>query len=230
MLANELFCMKLEGKILGTIGVELCEAKNRKYLEIQRYDRRINGGQITRIHQEDFCQVLGFLARRKYQQDGGPKIRDCYTAIIKYSTQAPADANKFVEQIMFNYLIGNTDAHAKNFSLLHRDGALLLSPAYDLVSTEVYPEKDISREIAMTINGKGKYDAIGRKDFLALYEQLGLNPTGTFRLMKDKFSGIIKTAESITDELNKNSVSESGIYDSITDIIKRRIKRLFGAE
>lgn len=230
LLENELFCMKLARRILGTISVELCEANDRKYLEIERYDRQIKDGDILRIHQEDFCQVLGILARSKYQQDGGPKIQDCYNAIIEYSTRAAADAIKFVEQITFNYLIGNTDAHAKNFSIVYKNDDILLSPAYDLVSTEIYPEKDISREIAMTINGKGKHNAIGEKDFLRLYEQLGLNAASILRLTKDKFANIVKIAESIKNELSNNPIAKSEIYDSIIDIIKRRAKKLFDAE
>ena len=227
LLENELFCMKLAQRILSTISVELREAKGRKYLEIERYDRRINSGDILRIHQEDFCQILGVLARRKYQNDGGPKIRDCYNAILEHSSRAAADATKFVEQIVFNYLIGNTDAHAKNFSIVHNNGEILLSPAYDLVSTEIYPEKIVSREIAMAINGKGKYEAVSKKDFLALYEQLGLNPTNTLRLTKDKFANIVKVAETVRDELNSGSLTKSEIYDSIIGILKLRVQRLF---
>ncbi|MCL2880715.1 MAG: type II toxin-antitoxin system HipA family toxin [Treponema sp.] len=230
LLENELFCMKLAGHIPGTIAVELRAAKGRKFLEIERYDRRIDSGKITRIHQEDFCQVLGVLSRRKYQSDGGPKIRDCYNAIIGYSSQVVVDANKFIELLVLNYLIGNTDAHAKNFSILHRDGKISLAPVYDVISTEIYPEKVISREIAMTINGKGKYDAIGKKDFMALYEQLGLNPKNAYRLARDKFSRIVAIAESVRDELNKKPLCASGIYDSIIDIIRRRWKKLFMAD
>ena len=224
---NELFCMRLAKNILGTVDARLCEAAGRKYLEIERYDRAWDDGRIRRIHQEDFCQVLGVPAKRKYQNDGGPKIRDCYNAILKYSSQAAADANKFAYQVVFNYLIGNTDAHAKNFSLLHSGGRVLLSPAYDLLSAEVYPEKDISREIAMTINGKGKYDAIGKKDFLEFYEQLGINPTNAMRLAKGKFSRIVQVAQSIRDELNGDRLSCSEVYDAIIGIIKRRAERLF---
>jgi len=227
LLENELFCMNIAKKILGTTGVELREARGNKYIEIERYDRRIENKNIVRIHQEDFCQVLGVLARRKYQHDGGPKIRDCYNAILEYSTRAAADAAKFIEQIVFNYLIGNTDAHAKNFSILHNGGEIYLSPAYDLLSSEIYPEKDISREIAMTINGKAKYAALTRKDFIALYEQLGLNPINTMRLLKNRFAQIVKTAESVRDELNSAELSKSGVYDSIIEILSARVKKFF---
>lgn len=227
LLENEFYCMKLAKKILGTINVELCEIKGIKYLEIERYDRYIVDGKILRIHQEDFCQVLGILARRKYQQDSGPKISDCYNAVIEYSTQTPVDANKFIEQIVFNYLIGNTDAHGKNFSILHKDGNILLSPAYDLLSTEVYPQKLVDHYIAMLINGKGKYEAVGKKDFISLFEQLGLNATNTMRLVRDRFANVVKMAEALRDELNDNSLLKSDIYDSILEIIKHRQKKLF---
>jgi hypothetical protein len=92
----------------------------------------------------------------------------------------------------------------------------------------VYPEKDISREIAMTINGKGKYDAIGKKDFLEFYEQLGINPTNAMRIAKGKFSKIVQVAQSIRDELNGDRLSCSEVYDAIIGIIKRRAERLFG--
>jgi len=222
LLENELFCMKLAQKILGTINIELCAAKGRKYLEIERYDRQIIDGEINRIHQEDFCQVLGYPAHQKYQQDGGPGIIDCYNAIINYSSQPPADANKFIYQIVFNYLIGNADAHAKNFSILHKNENILLSPAYDLLSAEIYPRSKVSRIIAMKINGKEEHDAIGKNDFIALFELLGLNATNTMRLIKDKFTNVVKTAEDLKDELNSDNLTRCDVYDSITDLIKQR--------
>jgi serine/threonine-protein kinase HipA len=226
LLENEFFCMRLAQQILGTITVELCEIKGIKFLEIERYDRHIVDGRILRIHQEDFCQVLGIMARRKYQQEQGPNLRDCYNAVIEYSAQALVDANRFIEQAIFNFLIGNTDAHGKNFSLLHKKGNVCLSPAYDLLSTEVYPEKLIDHYMAMLINGKGKYDAVGKKDFIMLFEHLDLNATNTMRLVKDKFAGIAEKAETLRDDLN-STVFKNEIYDLIIDIIKRRIKKLF---
>jgi serine/threonine-protein kinase HipA len=233
----------------GGIQVELKQALGRKYLEIERFDRftksdtsnmttsEHNGNlwlsipkQVIRRHQEDFCQVLGYLAKRKYQADGGPKIRDLHNAILEHSSQKATDSYLFIELLMFNYLVGNTDSHAKNFSLLYRNDSdrIILAPAYDIVSVELYPEKLVSHEIAMTINGKGRYDKITKKDWLALYEQLGLNPTITMREMKHNFANIVKTAENLRDELNANDLTKSEIYDDIIAIIKKRFDTLFG--
>ena len=191
-----------------------------KYLEIERYDRIISEDRtkklgysydddnitigipkkVERRHQEDFCQVLGYLAKQKYQADGGPKIRELHNAILEYSAQKATDSYRFIELLMFNYLIGNADAHAKNFALLYAsaDDRIILAPAYDLLSTDVYPEKIVSHEIAMTVNGKGTYDSITKKDWLTLYEQLGLNPDQAMQEMKRNFIDI--TAQMISDK------------------------------
>lgn len=256
LLENELFCMKLASLSLGgnvkpgTVNVDMQIKDNRKYLEIERYDRiknyhdgekwwlkDANGNvigtstpfEVKRRHQEDFCQALGYLSKRKYQSDGGPKIRDLHEGILKYSSQKATDSYKFIELLMFNYLIGNTDAHAKNFSILHvnKQGRIILAPAYDLLSTEVYSNNIISHEIAMTINGKGKYDAVTKKDWLALYEQLGLNPNNTFQDIKINFLSVVKNAESLKDELNASEITKSEIYDDIVEIINKRYKAIF---
>lgn len=228
LLNNELFCMKLAAKTLsgtGAVPVALRVTGGHKYLEIERYDRRVVAdAQVERVHQEDFCQVLGYLERSKYQKDRGPSIRDMYNAILEYSSAPATDAYRFVELVMFNYLIGNTDAHAKNFSILHEDYGknIMLAPAYDLISVEAYPETIVDHETAMVINGKAKYDAITKKDWLALYEQLGLNPARVLQTLRDRLSGVLGAAKTLRDELNADALTKSDIYDKIVDIIEKR--------
>lgn len=228
LLNNELFCMKLAAKTLlgmGTVPVALRATGEHKYLEIERYDRRVVAdGRVERVHQEDFCQILGYLERSKYQKDRGPGIRDVYNAILEYSSAPATDAYRFVELVMFNYLIGNTDAHAKNFSILHEDYGknIFLAPAYDLISVEVYPETIVDHETAMVINGKAKYDAMTKKDWLALYEQLELNPARVLQTLRDRLSGVLGAAKTLRDELNADVLTKSDIYDKIVDIIEKR--------
>lgn len=228
LLNNELFCMKLAAKTLlgtGAVPVALRATGGHKYLEIERYDRRVVAdAQVERVHQEDFCQVLGCLERSKYQKDRGPGIRDVYNAILEYSSAPATDAYRFVELVMFNYLIGNTDAHAKNFSILHEDYGknITLALAYDLISVEAYPETTVDHETAMVINGKAKYDAITKKDWLALYEQLGLNPARVLQTVRDRLSGVLAVAKTLRDELNADALTKSDIYDKIVDIIEKR--------
>jgi serine/threonine-protein kinase HipA len=234
LLENELFCMKLAKIILTNIPeVELMEAEGRQYLEITRYDRYLKNGIVYRIHQEDFCQALGIVSGRKYQTGGGVKLKDCYGIINDYSDNRLTDIIRFMEWIIFNYLIGNTDAHAKNLSLLHGVGSkgtdgIKLAPFYDLLSTEVYPEKTVDHEIAMLINGKGKYDSLRPKDFRALFENLEQNTTNMMKTLKDIFINIIPAAEQLRNNLiDSPGDGDSSIIDKIIFIIKKRYVVLF---
>ena len=112
-------------------------------------------GESMRVHQEDFCQALGFPPERKYQQEGGPLLRDCIGLLREWSTVAALDIRDFLDGLVFNVLIGNADAHGKNYSILYREGNRRLAPFYDLVCTLAWPE--LSKTPAMKI---GKSESI----------------------------------------------------------------------
>ena len=97
-----------------------------------------------------------------------------------------------------------------------------MAPAYDLISVEAYPETTVDHETAMVINGKAKYDAITKKDWLALYEQLGLNPARVLQTLRDRLSGVLGAAKTLRDELNADALTKSDIYDKIVDVIEKR--------
>jgi len=230
LLHNELFCMMLGHSLgLNIPEVKLCEAEGRLFLNIARYDREpepTDPDRMTkyaRIHQEDFCQALGHPSGKKYQGDGGPSLRNCYQAITQYSSSKVMDALSFLQWTVFNYLIGNADAHAKNLSFLHRNGRITLAPFYDLLSTEAYPAKISSRRIAMLINGKDQYEKITRKDFLALYEQLDLNPVQTMKNIARFRAKAAEKADKLRSQLNSAKLTVSPIYDDIIDLIKNRL-------
>lgn len=227
LLINELFNMKLAQIIqLDASHVELEEIQGRQYLEIKRYDRYIEKGNIFRIHQEDFCQALGIVSSKKYQTGGGANLKNCLNIIKEHSNNPLSDISRFIEWIIFNYLIGNTDAHAKNLSLLHTKTGIKLAPFYDLLSTEIYSEKIVDHNMAMLINGKGKYKSLKLDDFIMLFEQLGLNATNLMKSLKNKFSGIIPIAENLRDS-NKFLTENKPICNNIITIIKKRMSILF---
>jgi serine/threonine-protein kinase HipA len=226
LLENELFCMKLAKIVLSDVPeIELLKAEGRPYLEITRYDRYINNGTVQRIHQEDFCQALGIVSNKKYQAGGGAKLKDCYRIINEFSENRLSDIIRFTEWVIFNYLIGNTDAHAKNLSLLHTGSGIKLAPFYDLLSTEVYPEKIIDHEMAMLINGKGKYSSLNSKDFIALFENLEQNATNMMKTIKDKFTGFVPMAEKLRKTMSDPDIP---VYKKIITIIRKRFSVLFG--
>ena len=119
---------------------------------IQRYDRHTPNGVTLRLHQEDVCQIAGVVSAQKYAQDGGPGFRELFDVLRTFTKPSALHQQELIKRLLFNLLIGNQDAHAKNFSLLHTQAvqslppqgsqrqAVVLAPAYDLVCTLVYPQ------------------------------------------------------------------------------------------
>ena len=151
---NEYFCMSLARAIgLDVAPLEMRVVQDRSFLLITRYDRTIGpAGEVTRLHQEDFAQALGVPSHRKYASEGGPNFTDCFALLRRAATRPPRDILRLLDAAIFNLIIGNADAHAKNFSLLHLGGTITLAPLYDLLSTILYP--DLSPRLAMKIGGK----------------------------------------------------------------------------
>jgi serine/threonine-protein kinase HipA len=158
---NEYFCMSLASAIgLDVAPVEMRVVADRSFLLVTRYDRAVGArGSVTRLHQEDFAQALGIPSHRKYASEGGPIFPDCFALLRRAATRPAREILKLLDAAIFNLIIGNADAHAKNFSLLHSGGgAITLAPLYDLLSTIIYPNLHV--KLAMKIGGKAVLEDI----------------------------------------------------------------------
>ena len=145
---NEAFCMRVAKHLgLDVASVETTKIGGRQLIVVERYDRVVAAdGTVRRIHQEDFCQATGVAPETKYEEDGGPSL--LRIAGILRDVAAPDSFERLLEAVTFNALIGNGDAHAKNFSLLHtEDGALTLAPLYDLMCTLYYGDDRLAMYI-----------------------------------------------------------------------------------
>lgn len=112
---NEAFCMMLAKQCrLDTADVDLITIAEQHCVLVQRYDRQ----QDQRLHQKDFCQAMGIAPFNKYEAEGGPSFADCSNLIKQYSSRPAADKKRLLQWTLFNYLIGNADAHGKNLSFL----------------------------------------------------------------------------------------------------------------
>lgn len=122
---------------------------------VDRYDRRIVNGQLLRIHQEDTCQALGVSPEKKYQNEGGPSARDLATLFrTVMSPRAAEDAVwRFLDALIWNWLVAGTDAHAKNYSFLLSGGDVRLAPLYDIASALPYDKHERELRFAMKIGG-----------------------------------------------------------------------------
>lgn len=126
---NEAFCMRVARNLgFDVANVETTMVDERPVLVVERYDRVVGAdGSVTRIHQEDFCQAFGLSPERKYEDDGGPTL--ARIAGVLQDVADPGAAETFLRALTLNVALGNCDAHAKNFSLLHSEaGPLRLAP------------------------------------------------------------------------------------------------------
>lgn len=205
VILNEYFCLKLA----KSLGLDVVDATYKtldgvSYLWIKRYDRVINQNHIERIHQEDFCQITGFTSTQKYEADGGPKLIQLSDIIQTYLTYPAREQLKFMKWIVFNLLIGNCDAHAKNLSIIHHEKEYILSPFYDLVSTVIYD--DISRDFSMKVNKKSQIETITQFDVISLFDLFGVNGKQILMLVLNDFRHIVGNAKSLaTEELFKDN-------------------------
>lgn len=151
LAANEAFCMDLARRVgLKTAKTTRRSIGNIDCIVVERDDRKAApDGQAVRFHQEDFCQALGRPPERKYQQEGGPTAKECIGLLREWSTVPVLDIPAFLDALCFNLLIGNADAHGKNYSMMYADGKRFMAPLYGLVSTIVWPE--LSSRLAMNI-------------------------------------------------------------------------------
>lgn len=174
LATNEIFCMTLARAVgLKAPNVEYRLIGKKPCILVRRYDRATDeNGSTTRLHQEDFCQALGFPPERKYQAEGGPTLEDCISLLQNWSTTPVLDIPSFIDGLIFNVLTGNADAHGKNFSFLYSGGERRLSPYYDLVSTLAWPA--LSKNLAMKIGGCKSVNAFTIGDWKKMAKKTGL--------------------------------------------------------
>lgn len=116
---------------------------DQRALVVARYDRaRLPDGEWRRVHQEDMCQALGVPPDQKYQSEGGPAPSDIAGLVRRYSTNPEVDVRQFLDGLIYNWLIVNTDGHAKNYSLMIDGGQVRFAPLYDLCSILPYKVLD----------------------------------------------------------------------------------------
>lgn len=179
---NEAFTMQLAlaaGLLAAKVEVRATEQID--YLSVERYDRRhLQSGTTTtldRLHQEDFCQALNIVPELKYQKEGGPSLKQCFGLVRNVSSAPVIDLARLLDAVIYNYLIGNNDAHGKNFSLLYHGAGtahqeIRLAPLYDAICTVYYPE--LSNEMAMKIGDEYRSERVTPREFEKLAEEAGL--------------------------------------------------------
>lgn len=205
---NEHACLALA----RTLGLPAAASQVRMFdgeaaIVIERYDRvRVNEA-IRRVHQEDMCQALGLSPTGKYENEGGPGVQSIVELLRTHSSRPIDDVWTFIQALAFNWLIGGTDAHAKNYSVLIGGGRARLAPLYDIASTLPY-DFDIKKlRLAMKIGDKYLLDDIALRHWNKLAssvrldeEQVRMKCLDLAERLPDALADVIRTAHA--DGLN----------------------------
>ena len=221
---NEAFAMRLAARLgLDAAPVEPYSAAGRACLLVTRYDRRQEtDGQVRRLHQEDFCQALGIVADRKYAADGGPGFRQCFELVRRACSRPAVEVLKLLDAAIVQVLLGNADAHGKDYSLLHREGRVELAPLYDLLSTVAYP--DLSPGFAMRIARRATLEELRRGDWDRFASSAGLGAPFVRRRVRELTDLALARTPVVAGELVDRGLEENalgGFAERVADRARR---------
>jgi len=218
---NEGFCMALaEAMQLKPAKSKVHVVLDRPFLLVERYDRLINAqGHRQRLHQEDFCQALGVEPEMKYQNEGGPDLALCFDLVRRATRPNAPHILRLLDYVIFNALIGNHDAHAKNFSLLHSGKTPALAPFYDTLSTAVYPT--LTTKMAMKIGSKYKFSEVQAQHWGQFAESVGLTRAQAKRRILELAKSLPATARNLQSE-HGQSFAGNAVVERINVLIEQR--------
>jgi serine/threonine-protein kinase HipA len=218
---NELLCMR----VAAATGVAVAHASagkvsGRSFLLVERYDRTIANGRVTRHHQEDFCQALGRYPTEKYEAGGGPNLRDLFQTIDEVSRQPARDRLALLDLVILACCFGDNDRHAKNYSLLLRSDGVRLTDGYDLLSALTYD--GITPNIAMRIAGKNRAEHIQRRHWERFASEVGLAPAATARRVSALAARTAELTPRVARALSEEYPVDTAALTLFSDVITRR--------
>lgn len=221
---REAFAMRLAAAVgLKVAPIEPRSVAGRPFLLIERYDREIDAeGRVRRLHQEDFCQAFGISPEQKYTSEGGPGFKDCFD-LVRRACSAPAPSVlALLDAAIFNAILGNTDAHGKNFSLLYAHETASLSPLYDMLCTAAYPE--LSAKFSMRIAKRATLDEFKPDTWEQFANAVGVGAPHTRRRVRALAQAMSEHAASLVaslGELGLDAEALGRLSDTVCDRAKR---------
>ncbi len=241
---NEMFCVRLAPRLglpapkcwtehFDDISVVVIERydrrrlKGRKVLEIDAV-----GGEVHRVHQEDCCQALKVDPRNKYQRDGGPGIK-AIMELLSGSGKPSDDRDRFMRANVFNFVIGGTDAHAKNYGLLlSAGGRYRLAPLYDIASWLPYSKNRRDDRLAMGIDGYYHFDRIFPRHWEDEARKSGYDPDRALAHIRDLIARVPLEARTLLAECNKEGSATDDLKKLVDLLIARctDLAKTYGAE
>ena len=220
---NEMFVMRLASALgLPTAKCGILRIKGVPYYFTERFDREIVDGFVRRLHQEDFCQILDVDPELKYECEAGPTFRSCTAAMREMNLGLRHQVN-FIKRMIFNYLVGNADAHGKNSGILYRGKKAELAPIYDVACTAVYPR--LAQENAMFVGGDRLMKNTTRDSFVRMAGECGADGRIVLDYLDAMAAAIVPAAKRLAEELADGG-EPSPVYAEIVKVIEGQIARV----
>ena len=189
----------------------------------KRYDRVFEDGRWRRLHQEDLCQALGVTPVKKYQRtEGGPGVGDFanLTELFPLAADRREASVEFFKAFVFNVVVGGTDAHAKNYSLLLENETVALAPLYDLATYAPYRKDDEVVLLPMNVNGKYASDSVSTADLVKVGSRLRVPDEQAVEIVDRMRHGAIPAFEEARDEFNGSATR------SVTSAVLNAVSKL----
>lgn len=246
LVANELACLR----IANAVGLSVCEATmagsvgpwpdgstEPRLIAVTRFDRvvsidepanaRSSFAPISRLHQEDLCQITGRRPSSKYQANGGPTLRDLATVIRRYSAAPDVDLQSALTMAVANVCLGNGDAHGKNFALLaDATGARHLAPFYDIVSTDVYPA--LTPTFAMLFGHADRAAALNAHDLDRVARDFGVARSLVRATVERIATTLPRVLDDVLDGVERDVGVASPVLDELNVLVRARATQMKG--
>lgn len=224
---NEHLCLELSRALgLPAARSRVVRFDGEAAIVIERYDRLRAAGGVRRLHQEDFCQALGLPPTRKYQNEGGPAVGDMQGIIRAHSGASRQDEWTFARAMIFNWLIGGTDAHAKNYSLLiGAGGRARLAPLYDVASTLAYDFDPRRLKLANKIGGTYLIEEIGPRQWEKFAIEMRLPKQDVLVAARDMAIALPGAVHAVADRMRREDEVRHPIVARLTGILSIRAER-----
>ena len=222
---NEHFCLELAAAVgIPTAKSKVLEGPH-PLLVVERYDRYIDAKGIHRLHQQDFCQAQGILSESKYENKGGPNLKQNYDLI---AATIPVRARLkslelFLKWLSFNLLIGNHDSHSKNISFLLTKEGHEIAPFYDLLATTIYPQ--LTQNFSFKIGDRDEFSQIGKNQIEQQEALFGIKKNTLLSQIIDLDEKMKKSAPSLMDRV-KTKFPKVSVFDRINEELASRRKSL----
>lgn len=218
---NEMFCMSVARRLgLPAAEVELVSIADRTCLVSRRFDRVGVDGETVRLHQEDLCQALAVPSNLKYQSELGPGFARFRALLAEIGRGA--DVRTMVRAAVLNFVLGNSDAHGKNFAILFTETGRRLAPLYDVVSTAVY---DLDEEMAMAIGDNFDPSSVRTADWLDMSADCDLAPGPFLDLVRETALETRECAQAVVAQARAEDWHVP-LLDQVVAVAERRASQI----